>query len=262
MYTWLFTNKQINIDIATIVSIVLALFSIIISMIFYFKASETSNKFYNNSFHFMKEQSVLLGRIEERFGEKLGNVERILINAQGIGSSTEQINQKLKKEIEEKNELNRKLLLIESSQISAKEELVAKLEEKDRIIENLLDENRANNSTIQEYLNRIRTFNDRIKENEIYLDNFIYNHNSSFINIHSSFVELLKRSGIAFDRNLQLIINNFIYDYENSIGIYRKRAKVEEVLSKIEKWLGDKKSINNEIKSNVLNEIKLLFKNI
>ncbi|AMJ41967.1 hypothetical protein [Anaerotignum propionicum] len=54
----------------SVLSILLAFFSIFISIFFYFKADETSNKFYDSSYNFMKDQSNVLGRIEERFGEK------------------------------------------------------------------------------------------------------------------------------------------------------------------------------------------------
>lgn len=58
----------------SILSMLLAFFAIFISIFFYFKADETSNKFYISSYAFMKDQAVLLGRIEERFGEKFENL--------------------------------------------------------------------------------------------------------------------------------------------------------------------------------------------
>ncbi len=58
----------------SMLSTLLAFFSIFISIFFYFKANETSNRFYDNSYNFMKEVSVTLGKIEERFGEKLNTI--------------------------------------------------------------------------------------------------------------------------------------------------------------------------------------------
>lgn len=63
-----------GLTVESILSMLLAFFSIFISIFFYFKADETSSKFYDSSYDFMKEQSVLLGRIEERFGEKFENL--------------------------------------------------------------------------------------------------------------------------------------------------------------------------------------------
>ncbi len=42
---------------------------------FYFRATETSNRFYDNSFKFTKDISENLGRIEERFGERLKHID-------------------------------------------------------------------------------------------------------------------------------------------------------------------------------------------
>lgn len=63
-----------NFSMESLLSLLLAFFSIFISIFFYFKASDTSNKFYDNSYFFMKDISVTLGKIEERFGEKLNNI--------------------------------------------------------------------------------------------------------------------------------------------------------------------------------------------
>lgn len=67
-------------SIEGILSIILAIFSMFISMFFYFKTEETSVNFYNASYKFMKEQSNLLGRIEERFGEKFNNLSSEIDN--------------------------------------------------------------------------------------------------------------------------------------------------------------------------------------
>lgn len=69
-----FSIYKNGISVESILSMLLAFFSIFISIFFYFKADETSGKFYDNSYDFMKDQSVLLGRIEERFGEKFENL--------------------------------------------------------------------------------------------------------------------------------------------------------------------------------------------
>ena len=60
--------------VESILFLLLAFFSIFISIFFYFKADETSSKFYESSYNFMKDQAVLLGRIEERFSEKFENL--------------------------------------------------------------------------------------------------------------------------------------------------------------------------------------------
>lgn len=69
-----FSIYRTGFTVDSILSTLLAFFSIFISIFFYFKADETSSKFYDSSYDFMKDQSVLLGRIEERFGEKFENL--------------------------------------------------------------------------------------------------------------------------------------------------------------------------------------------
>ena len=61
-------------SIESLISLLLAFFSIFISVFFYFKADDASNRFYETSYDFMKDVSVTLGKIEERFGEKLNNL--------------------------------------------------------------------------------------------------------------------------------------------------------------------------------------------
>ena len=58
----------------SILSTLLAFFSIFISIFFYFKADETSSKFYDSSYRIMKDIAVTLGKIEERFGEELNSL--------------------------------------------------------------------------------------------------------------------------------------------------------------------------------------------
>lgn len=68
----IFYKNQFSFE--SLLSLLLAFFSIFISIFFYFKADETSNRFYETSYNFMKDVSVTLGKIEERFGEKLNTL--------------------------------------------------------------------------------------------------------------------------------------------------------------------------------------------
>jgi len=58
-----------------LLALILALFSVWLSVLFYFKADEGSKRFYDDSYRFTKDISVLLGRIEERFGEQLTSLK-------------------------------------------------------------------------------------------------------------------------------------------------------------------------------------------
>ena len=68
-YKLIITPFQLTIDFLALLSIALALFSVGLSATFYFKATETSNAFYDNTFKYTKEIAELLVRIESGFGE-------------------------------------------------------------------------------------------------------------------------------------------------------------------------------------------------
>lgn len=77
---WKFLNAELKIDLATFsftdfLALVLALFSVALSVAFYFKANEASNQFYDNTYRFSKDMSEILGRIEAGFGERLRHLD-------------------------------------------------------------------------------------------------------------------------------------------------------------------------------------------
>lgn len=104
----------------SILSTLLAFFSIFISIFFYFKADETSTRFYNSSYEFMKDISVTLGKIEERFGEKLNN-------------------------------LNEKISHLDKISNEASEEIKDKKDDKDSIINDLMDKANLNEEEKNRY---------------------------------------------------------------------------------------------------------------
>lgn len=77
---WKLLNSQLEINLSNfsfseLLALLLSLFSVALSVAFYFKANETSNQFYNNSYKFTKDMSEILGRIEAGFGEKLRHLD-------------------------------------------------------------------------------------------------------------------------------------------------------------------------------------------
>ncbi len=65
-----------NLSFTDVLSLLLALFSVGISIAFYFRATETSNEFYNNTYRFTQDASKIL----ERIGEKVNNIEARMPN--------------------------------------------------------------------------------------------------------------------------------------------------------------------------------------
>ena len=144
----LWTNISLSELKATdILSIIIALFAMGLSVAFYFKATDTSNSFYDNSYKFTKEMSEILGRIEAGFGERLKHLDEgystMSRKFDGLpyGLTKEQAEQKIEKEEEaiEKNEDERQKMIAElinkaDMQELEKKEFLGKLEHKEQLL--------------------------------------------------------------------------------------------------------------------------------
>ena len=141
------TPLDLKVDFPTFLSLVLALFSVGLATLFYFKATETSNTFYDNTYKFTKDIAQLLTKIESGFGERLKHLDEGYASMRSSLESNhprpdyaavEKTKQKLD---EEKTELNRVLEqrnkivrdLIERSQLqnSEKEKFATELKKKE-----------------------------------------------------------------------------------------------------------------------------------
>ncbi|WP_363447938.1 hypothetical protein [Microbacterium sp. NPDC077057] len=74
-------NSEFSINLGTlsvtdIVALLLAFFAVGLSAAFYFKSSDSSNRFYDNMHKFTQDTSVILGKIESKFSEQLKNIEQ------------------------------------------------------------------------------------------------------------------------------------------------------------------------------------------
>lgn len=119
---WRILTASVQVDLAKfdysdLISLFLAFFAIGLSVAFYMKNTETSNRFYDNTYQFTKDVSTILGRIEERFGERLRHLDE---GYSGLRASFEkmpfdraQANEEIEKEEEElevlQNEKNKLL---------------------------------------------------------------------------------------------------------------------------------------------------------
>lgn len=100
-------------DFSDLLAMILALFAIAMSVAFYFKSTDSSNQFYDNIYNFTQKTSEILGRIEERFGERLKHLDegygRIQSQFAGISKTPDEIEQRVKetegKEEKEKEKL-------------------------------------------------------------------------------------------------------------------------------------------------------------
>lgn len=62
-------------DFPTLLSLLLAFFSVSLAALFYFKATETSNTFYDNTYKFTRELAQLITKMESGFGERLRHLD-------------------------------------------------------------------------------------------------------------------------------------------------------------------------------------------
>lgn len=128
-----------NSSIESLLSMLLAFFSIFISIFFYFKASDTSNNFYDKSYDIMKDVSITLGKIEAQFGEKLNN-------------------------------LNDKVSALTVKEYATKEKLENVVAEREEIIEEMIENPPIESDKKEEYRKILQTKVNEIKalENELY----------------------------------------------------------------------------------------------
>lgn len=116
--SWRIAWSKFNLDLSKfdfsdLLALILALFAMFMSIAFYFKSTDSSNQFYDNIYNFTQKTSEILGRIEERFGERLRHIDegygRIESRFDGITRSSAEIQEKVieteGKEVEEKGKL-------------------------------------------------------------------------------------------------------------------------------------------------------------
>jgi DNA-binding transcriptional regulator GbsR (MarR family) len=99
-----FTQAFSGFDFSDLLSLFLAIFSISLAVLFYLKATDTSNVFYDNTYRFTKDVSEILGRVEAGFGERLRHLDE---GYTGLKSAVEKLpfdRAKAEEEIKEEEE--------------------------------------------------------------------------------------------------------------------------------------------------------------
>jgi len=154
-------------------SLLLALFAILLSAMFYFKATESSNHFYDNTYKFTKELSELVGKLDVAVNKELQNVskgyERLYEKVNGSNSSehekvsTEKIEiekEKLNKLNNEKDKLIRELTQKAQMQKAELNKFVKELEDKNNKI-----------SLLSQNINELNFIRNDISHSNLGLDN-------------------------------------------------------------------------------------------
>jgi len=206
-----------------LLSLIMAIFAISLSIIFYHKATETSNIFYNNSYEFTNHVSELLGRIESGFEERLKQLDKGQSDLIGkfdrlpyLKESISEEDKKLQKEIEEKQKIVAELLSKTSLHEHEKEQIKNQLIEKDKSIDDYKKEIRRLSKQLDHFEGHI-SLKDRdqslIREMRGYLyrelheklpkieksmsfEMFIDFFYSQMGQLHSGFIHDMKRYGL------------------------------------------------------------------
>ncbi len=137
------TPIDLKVDFPTLLSLLLALFSVGLAALFYFKATETSNTFYDNTYNFTKDIAQLLVKMESGFGERLRNLD------EGYSSMRDSLQHYRENPSEKVEETKKKIE-------SEKSEMDKVVQERNQIIQQLLERSNLQEeekSTITEQLN-------------------------------------------------------------------------------------------------------------
>jgi len=143
---WKLLTSEFQIDLSKfsfseLLALILSLFSVSLSVAFYFKASDTSSRFYDNSYKFTKEMAEILGRIEAGFGEKLRHLDegysgirdkfdRLPAYGESTNSEVKKEEAEVKKRQEEQRALLENLATRAKLAEGEKKEIFSKLAEK------------------------------------------------------------------------------------------------------------------------------------
>jgi len=155
-YKIIFANISITIpdlSFSDLLAIILALFSIAISLAFYFKASDTSNKFYDNTYKFTKDIGEMLGRIEVGFGEKLTYLGELYSSIDNKFDKKPVVDQ-TKKEIE-----NRETITAEINRA------------REQLLNEVLEKAKLETPAKQDFINQLNEKNEALIKTQRELDN-------------------------------------------------------------------------------------------
>jgi hypothetical protein len=153
-----FSKSQISIQISDFsfsefLSLTLALFAIALSLIFYLKATETSNTFYDNTYKFTANVSEILGRIEAGFSERLRHLDE---GYSRLGEKFDRMPLSVAKA---------------EQQIAVEQEVVdEKQKQRDQLIDELFAKARLQDNEKSEYLKKLRQQEEELAQarNEVH----------------------------------------------------------------------------------------------
>lgn len=147
-YKIIITPISLAMDFYALLSLLLALFSVGLSALFYFKATDTSNAFYDNTYKFTKDIAELLVRIESGFGERLRHLDE----------SYSQIHDRVYPQPSKED------IAETQKQVQKEEEnLNVKLKERNELIEQLLNQAKFKDEEKKKFLSQLKKREDELQ---------------------------------------------------------------------------------------------------
>ena len=241
VYRLITVQVTLQFDFSAFLSLLLALFAVILSALFYFKTTETSNAFYDNTHKFTREVSQILGRIEAGFGERLRHLDE---GYTGLRDKFEKLPFDVSKAREQEKE--------------EKEEVAKKEAEIQNLLNNLAERAQLAETEKQELFSRLRQTQEELatSKNELRHLQSRIRHAEEPSDIHPDFrrdlTNFLKNSFHAYrvptkfiNREFSRVLNEFDagprhymqrHDLLDSDGDLTKKGEnlVSEILREIE----------------------------
>jgi len=191
------TPTSFTVDFPTLLSLLLALFSVVLASLFYFKATDTSNTFYDNTYKFTTDVAQLLAKIESGFGERLRHLD------EGYSSMRSHIESGPVKHSDEIDKAKKNLE-------SERQELNKVVQERDLIIQTLVDRSALDSAEKERVLAELKTKQDEVEEaqrelarikkqlllNRIRQHDVRVSHEDGHVMIHYTVNSVLPRLGI------------------------------------------------------------------
>lgn len=192
-----FVFYKSSFSLESLLSLLLAFFSIFISIFFYFKTEEASNHFYDMSYDFMKDVSVTLGKIEERFGEKLNTLNDKVSH---LSLAKEEKAEELQNVEDEKQKVINELLDKAKLDASEKEAYLAKLKEKEEEAETLRRQLRSIDVKYRSMMRSRESMNYKSGMHHILPEMLSRKELNMLVHLHpSDWPQMLKKKMIDFD---------------------------------------------------------------
>ncbi|MCF8032452.1 MAG: hypothetical protein K9K66_05630 [Desulfarculaceae bacterium] len=160
-YKILITPMDLKFDFPSFLALLLALFSVGLAAMFYFKATDTSNVFYNNTYKFTRDIADLLVKIESGFGEKLRHLEEAYT---GMQDRFDQLPSRIevKDAKRELREEEKELQEIIKSKEALIEELLTKTQMRDEEKQQFLEQMKLRDQELQEAQNELTFLRRRL----------------------------------------------------------------------------------------------------